>query len=92
MTARPRTLHDAVAIAPDVAPEADPFGAETSETKEIEVARRGVLVRVSPETWRALKIAAIERGLTVHALMLEGIEFVLNGPDETSAPSRPGGA
>lgn len=91
MTARrPRTLRESMALATDIVPDADPFGSDPAKAKEVEAARRGVLVRVSPQTWRALKIAAIERGVTVQTLMLEGIEFVLRQPDETSAPGGPG--
>jgi hypothetical protein len=53
MSARPRTLRESIAIAPDATPAADPFGAESQEGKEAaEVARRGVLVRVSPPAGR----------------------------------------
>jgi hypothetical protein len=53
-------LRESIAVAADVTPVADPFGTESQDGKEAaEVTRRGVLVRVSPETRRALKLAAI---------------------------------
>lgn len=82
-TSRPRTLHEAAAAPLQPAPAADPFG---GETKEGEVARRGILVRVSPALWRELKLAAIERGTTVQHLMLESIEIALNRHHEAPAP------
>jgi len=51
------------------------------------VARRGVLVRVSPEIWRQLKIAAIERGVTMQALLLAAITEELRRPN--SSPPTP---
>lgn len=39
--------------------------------------RCGILVRVSKEMRRELKLAAIDRGVTVQDLMLEAIEVVL---------------
>ena len=92
MTARPRTLRESIAIAPDATPAADAFGTEGQDGKEAaEVARRGVLVRVSPETWRALKLAAIARGTSVQSLMLEAITGILHQQDQTPAPNRPTG-
>ena len=92
MTNRHRTLRDSVSIAPDAMPAADQFGAESRDGKEAaEVARRGVLVRVSPETRRALKLAAIERGTSVQKLMLEAVEIVLNRRDDSSVPKGPAG-
>lgn len=87
MSTRPRTLRESVAIAPDATPAADPFGTESQDGKEAaEVARRGVLVRVSPETWRALKLAAIQNNTTVQTMMLAAIEVVLNGHGQSPAP------
>jgi hypothetical protein len=90
MSARPRTLRESIAIAPDATPAADPFGAESQEGKEAaEVARRGVLVRVSPETCRALKLAAITRGTTVQSLMLAAITIVLEAAPAPNGPRGP---
>jgi predicted HicB family RNase H-like nuclease len=87
MSTRPRTLRESVAIAPDATPAAHSFGSESQEGKEAaEVARRGVLVRVSPETRRALKLAAIERGTSVQRLLLEAITSILHQQDPTPAP------
>lgn len=87
-TNRPRTLRESVAIATDAAPAADSFGSEAAPGNEesAQVTRAGVLVRVSPEIRRALKIAAIERGTTVQAMLLQAIEVVLRGDVETPAP------
>jgi hypothetical protein len=43
--------------------------------------RRGVLVRVSPDLRRKLKIVAINRGVTVQDLMLEAIASIVEQPD-----------
>jgi hypothetical protein len=84
MAARPRTLRESVSIAPDAAPAIDPFGTETQESKEAtEGARLGVLVRVSPDTRKALKLAAIGRGTSVQTLMLEAITDILHQHDGT---------
>jgi hypothetical protein len=92
MSTRRRTLRESVATMPAAGPAADTFGAENTDGKEAaEVARRGVLVRVSPETWRALKLAAIERGTSVQSLMLEAAAMVLNPPDDAPAPGRRAG-
>ena len=89
MSARPRTLRESIAIAPDATPATDAFGTESQEAKEAaEAARRGVLVRVSPETWRALRLAAIARGTTMQSLMLAAITIVLEQREEVPAPNR----
>jgi len=85
MTARHRTLHETAAAPLQPTPATDSFG---EETKEAEVARRGVLVRVSPEMWRSLKMAAIARGTTVQSLMLDAIQIALNRHEEVPAPGR----
>jgi hypothetical protein len=86
MKNRHRTLLDSVSIAPDAMPAADSFGTESQEGKEAaEVVRRGILVRVSPETWRALKLAAIQNNTTVQMMMLAAIEVVLNGHGQSPA-------
>ncbi len=47
-------------------------------------ARCGVLVRVSDDVRRRLKMTAIQRGTTVQTLLLEAIAAILDEP--TSAP------
>jgi hypothetical protein len=59
----------------------DDFGVVTAEA---EPARRGVLVRVSPELRRELKRTAIARDTTVQNLMLEAIAIVLRGRTGTT--------
>lgn len=88
-----RTLHDLVSIAPDGMPAAaDPFGAESSSPKRaVDMARSGVLVRVTPALRRELKLAAFHRGTTVQALLLEAIEIVLGRHDDSPAPKGPAG-
>lgn len=86
-TTRPRTLREAIAISPAAPPAADAFGVEPAHAPEDAVnARRGILVRVSPETRRALKLTAFHRNTTVQAIMLEAIEIVLGRHEEASAP------
>jgi hypothetical protein len=68
------------ALAASAAPAADDaFGADAGE-EQTDAGRCGVLVRVSPELRRELKLAAIARGTTVQDLMLEAIAIVLKGP------------
>jgi hypothetical protein len=92
MRNRQRTLRESVSIAPDAMPAADQFGAENSHAKqESDVARLGVLVRVTPALRRELKLAAIRRHTTVQKLMLEAVEIVLNRHDDSPAPKGPAG-
>lgn len=39
--------------------------------------RKGILVRAKPEAWKALKIVAIDREITLQDLMVEAINDVL---------------
>src|SRR5689334_11472068 len=39
--------------------------------------RKGVLVRISPEAWKALKLIALDREITLQDLMTEAINDVL---------------
>jgi len=92
MARPPRTLREAVAIAPEVAPAADPFGAEDAGDNEADaVARRGILVRVDPKIREQLKLLAIERDTSVQALLLDAIRFVLDLHDDEPAPGRRAG-
>jgi hypothetical protein len=92
MKNRHRTLRESVSIAPDATPADDSFGAEGTETNQAgDVARLGVLVRVTPDLRRALKLAAIQRHTTVQKLMLEAVEVVLNRHDDSPAPTTPAG-
>lgn len=87
------TLRESVSIAPVGMPAADPFGAETLSPKPaIDIARSGVLVRVTPALRRELKLTAFHRGTTVQALLLQAIEIVLNRHDDGAAPKGPAGA
>lgn len=86
---RPRMLRDTIATHPsDATPVADSFGGESTQANDetAGLERRGVLVRVSPEIWRALRFAAITRDTTVQNLMLEAIEIVLDRREETPVP------
>ena len=92
MTRPPRTLREAVAIAPEAAPAADPFGAENADDNEADaVARLGILVRVNPEIRKQLKLLAIDRGTSVQALLLDAISIVLDLHDDEPAPGRRNG-
>jgi hypothetical protein len=87
-----RTLRESVSIAPDAMPAADPFDAENSSPKPaVDIARSGVLVRVTPALRRELKLTAFHRGTTVQALLLQAIEIVLNRHDG-AAPKGSAGA
>jgi hypothetical protein len=87
MTTRPRTLRDSIAITAEAAPANDSLSGESAAKEEAaEITRRGVLVRVAPETWRSLKLAALRRGTTVQAVMLEAIEVVLGRHEDAPAP------
>jgi hypothetical protein len=86
MSNRRRTLHEAFTI-PAVAAVADSFDGENAAANDGgELDRRGILVRVSPELRRRLKLTALNRGLTVQALMLEAIAEVLKKPDRPPEP------
>ena len=39
--------------------------------------RKGILVRARPEAWKALKIVALDEGLTLQNLMIQAINDVL---------------
>lgn len=89
---RPRTLRDTIEMGPETAPGADTFGPERhgGQAAAAEV-RRGLFVRVSAETRRDLKLAALARGTTVQALVLGAIALILNPPvEEPPPPRRPG--
>jgi hypothetical protein len=65
----------------------DSFGVAGDAAAEgSDIGRRGILVRVSPDRRSELKIAAIRRGGTVQALLLEAIAEVLEQPDQTPTP------
>lgn len=86
-------LRESVSIAPDAMPAADPFGEETSTSKAAaDVARSGVLVRVTPALRREPKLAAFHRGTTVQRLLLEAIEIALGRHHDNAAPKGPAGA
>jgi hypothetical protein len=63
----------------------DTFAADSAEA-QADAGRCGVLVRVSPELRRELKLAAITRNTTVQDLMLEAIAIVLNEPANVPKP------
>jgi hypothetical protein len=83
MTIRKYTLVDA--LTSRESPLADAF--ETLAADDAADARCGVLVRVSAELRRGLKLAAIARNSTVQALMLEAITLILQNA-KRSAPER----
>jgi hypothetical protein len=69
-----KTLSEALAAS------ISPVATETITDAETEAARCGILVRVSPNLRRALKLAAIARDATVQDLLLEAIAIVLKEP------------
>jgi hypothetical protein len=86
MSNRRRTLREAFTI-PAVAAVADSFDGENAAANDGgEFDRRGILVRVSPALRHRLKLTALNRGLTVQALMLEAIAEVLKKPDRPPEP------
>lgn len=57
---------------------ADPFETEgTAEQVDADTQRVGILIRVSPELRRDLRIHAINRGTTVQAMVLAAIAELL---------------
>jgi hypothetical protein len=64
----------------------DSFGVAGDAAEGSDIGRRAILVRVSPDLRSELKIAAIRRGVTVQALLLEAIAEVLKQPDQTPTP------
>jgi hypothetical protein len=87
MKPRRPTLNDAIVATSAMAPVDDSFDfAGDAANEGADDDRCGVLVRVSPDLRRDLKIAAIQRGVTVQALMLEAIAAVLEKPDQAPAP------
>jgi hypothetical protein len=77
-TRRPRTLRESLAAAQNASnASADPFEGEAAVTKDDAAQRRGILVRVDTALWRRIKLAAVDRGVTVQALMLTAIDDAL---------------
>lgn len=87
MVKRP-SLRDALSVESRIDSGADAFetGGAAGEA-DVDVKRKGILVRVSPDVRRELRIAAIRRGTTVQDLLLAAIANVLQEPD--SAPPKP---
>jgi hypothetical protein len=68
MKNRRPTLRESVSIAPDAMPAADPFGPKTSPSKPaVDIVRSGVLVRVTPDLRRELKLTAFHDGAATAA-------------------------
>jgi hypothetical protein len=79
---RIRTLRESLATAADAASES--FGDDgIKDNAGAATARRGILVRVSPSMWRELKLAAIERGVTVQSILLAAITDELRRPNSS---------
>jgi hypothetical protein len=77
---RRRTLSDAMAASAN-APLDHTFGFEAGEAhSDADAGRCGILVRVSPQLRRKLKLTAIARDTTVQNLMLEAIVMALQDP------------
>jgi hypothetical protein len=87
MKPRRPTLNEAIEATSTMAPVDDSFDVAGNAANEgADDDRCGVLVRISSELRRDLKIAAIHRGVTVQALMLEAIAGVLEKPDQAPTP------
>jgi hypothetical protein len=78
------TLSAALAASAALASD-DAFGIDAAGV-QAEAGRCGVLIRVSPQLRRELKLAAITRNTTVQDLMLAAIAIVLNEPANASKP------
>jgi antitoxin-like ribbon-helix-helix protein len=79
-----KTLSDALAAS--ISPAGgETFGAEIADA-QADAERCGILVRVSPDLRRALKLAAIARDATVQDLMMEAIAIVLKEPAAVPKP------
>jgi hypothetical protein len=85
MKSSPRDTLSAALAASAMPAADDTFGADSVEA-QADAGRCGVLVRVSPELRRELKLAAIARGTTVQDLMLEAIAVVLKEPGTVFKP------
>jgi hypothetical protein len=73
-----KTLSEALAA--NISPVAgETFGAENADA-QADAERCGILVRVTPDLRRALKLAAIARDATVQDLLVEAIAIVLKEP------------
>lgn len=62
------------------------FGSAGLQSSKLGEDRRGVLVRVDADVRRRLKIAAINRGVTVQDLMMEAIAAILEEPSSAPRP------
>lgn len=85
---RPRTLRETIDMRLEATPAVDTFGTEHSEGQASATTRRSLLIRVSADTHRDLKVAAAARGTTVQSLVLGAIALVLNS--SADKPSSPG--
>jgi hypothetical protein len=86
MPKRP-SLREALSVESRIDSTADVFetGGAVGDT-DVDAKRKGILVRVSPDVRRDLRIAAIRRGTTVQGLLLAAIAQLLKEPD--SAPPK----
>jgi hypothetical protein len=86
MSRRP-SLKDAIEATEKAAPSNDnSFGAGGLQPSSLAEDRRGVLVRVSMDVRRKLKLVAINRNTTVQDLLIEAIAAILEEPDPAPRP------
>jgi hypothetical protein len=67
VAAKRARLTDFAAVKP--APAQD----QPDQAAEQDVPRRGMTLRLRPDAWRALKYAAIERGVPAHDVLIEAL-------------------
>jgi hypothetical protein len=86
MSRRP-SLKDAIDAAENLKMSNDnSFGAGGLHPSATAEERRGVLVRVSMDVRRKLKLVAINRNTTVQDLLVEAIAAILEEPDPAPRP------
>jgi len=66
------SLTDIVAKKAPAAPADTSAPAEAASAQDAE-GRRGMTLRLRPDAWRQLKIAAVERGVPAHDLIVEAL-------------------
>ena len=50
-----------------------PTAPTTSSREDVSEGRRGMTLRLRPEAWKQLKLAAMDRGTPAHDLLLEAL-------------------
>jgi hypothetical protein len=77
--AKRATLTDFAAKKPGSEPEAE--AAPVASTTAAKDDRKGQTLRLTPAAWRQLKMLAMDRGATSHALLLEAVNDLFRKND-----------